>query len=216
MKIKTVILRILLIPLPLILVLTGCKDSKGTVLVGTRDCEPPCWLDIMPGVTKSGDMIEILKKKEQAKEGFLTLLDGGIIRWQSLDGYNSYVYASENEVVTRIEVDLRSNSIKLDDLITIFGEPLILDIGKVEDGYFRSTVFYPNKGLAFVISGDEIDITTSDLKFLFNPDMAVLKGIFFSPMEDIFAMINLLYSSNAKPSVLLNIQNWTGYGIYYK
>lgn len=60
MKIKTIILRILLIPLPLILVLTGCKDSKGTVLVGTRDCEPPCWLDIMPGVTKSGDMIEIL------------------------------------------------------------------------------------------------------------------------------------------------------------
>ena len=196
--------------------IVGCINSKGNILVGTNNCMPPCWLDIQPGVTKREDVIKILRKREQSKEGYLTLLEDGIIRWQSLDGYNSYFYAAQNEFVTKTEVDLRSSSLRLDDLILTFGEPQKLDINNVEGGYFLATMFYPKKGLSFVVSGDKFDISTPNLKFYFNPDLVVLKGIFFNPMDDISAMINLLYASNTAPSALTNIQNWIGYGVYYK
>lgn len=196
------------------IILISCSHSnKADILVGTEKCKPPCWIDINPGVTKREEMISILTEREQKGGGSFTLLDSGIARWQSTDGYNSYIYVFDNGLISNTEVDLRSTSINLDDVITIFGEPSKLDIGKISGGYFFATIFYPERGLAFVLGGNKFEISAGTKNFPIDSGMVVVKGVFFQPL-DIESMVNLLYGAEVIPQALSDIQDWNGYGTY--
>ena len=198
----------------LVILFGSCTSMPNAdILSGSDTCKPPCWMDIQPGTTKTDDVIEILREHEINGEGKLTLLNSGIVRWQTTDGYNSYIYAVDNELVTKTEIDLRSTSIHLDDVIAIFGTPSKLDIGKISDGYFFATIFYPEKGLAFVVGGNKFDLGSTTLSFTIQSDMVAVKGLFFQPL-DIPAIVNLLYGTNAVSEALSDIQDWTGYGVY--
>lgn len=208
--------RYILLVLVVITLPAGCAPPDDiSILKGTEICKPPCWMDIQPGNTNGEQAISLLSEKEHRGSGRLTLLESGIIRWQSTGDYNSYIYASESGLVEKIEIDLRSDSIHLDDVITIFGEPSKLDIGKISDGYFFATIFYPERGLAFVVGGNKFDLNSSTLSFALQSDIQTVKGLFFQPL-DIPAMVNLLYGTNSVPEALSDIQDWNGYGVYYE
>lgn len=213
MKFKIDLFRILLL-LVITALPVGCaSSSKSNILIGADDCKPPCWIKIHPGITKKEDMIARLTELEERKDGKLTLLENGIAWWQSANGNNSYFYSPDGDLVTKIEVDLRSTSIYLDDVTVIFGAPSKLDIGKISDGYFFATIFYPERGLAFVVGGNKFDGSSATKNFPIDPDMVVVKGVFFQPL-DVESMVNLLYGVDAIPQALSDIQDWTGYGVY--
>lgn len=197
----------------LLLLLVSCAPvTDMDILSGTENCRPPCWMNIQPGITKVDDAIRILLEDEKRGEGDLTLLDSGIARWRS-DNHNIYIYKSDNGLVSKIELDLRPSQIHLDDIITLFGEPSNVDVGKIRDGFFFATIAYPEKGLAFVGSGDDFAINGAEIDFFIQPEMLVVRSVLFQP-SDIATMVNLLYGINTNSEVLLNIQDWSGYGKY--
>jgi hypothetical protein len=170
-------------------------------------------MDIQPGLTKTDNAIALLKEHENRSEGTLTILDSGIIRWQSADDYNSYIYESSSNIVSKIELDVRPRSIRLDDVIATFGDPSSLDIGKVRDGFFGVTTFYPEKGLAFVATGDEFDGNQPNMGFVIQPNMNIAICIFFQAGE-ISSIVPLFYGKDAISEALSDIQDWMGYGVY--
>ena len=198
------------------ILLVGCASvTNADMLAGSETCNAPCWMDIQPGLTKTDDAIEILKEHENKGEGDLAVLDSGIVRWQSADDYNLYIYETSNGIVSKMELDVRPRSIHLEEVIALFGAPLNLDIGKVRDGFFWITIFYPEKGLAFVVGGNKFDVTQKNIGFVIQPDMTVAKCVFFQP-TDISSMVHLLYGANAVPEALSDIQDWIGYGVYHE
>ena len=202
-----------MIALVTVLLVSCSSETDAEILMGTETCKAPCWMDIQPGVTESADAVQILEEHKIDGEGQLTLLESGIARWQSASGKNVYVYMDSNELVSKIELDLRPSSIHLDGIIALFGEPTNLDIGKIRDGYFFVTIAYPEAGLAFVGSGNEIDVSNTKMGFVIKPDMIVVNAVFFPP-SDIAKMVNLLYGEEAVSEALSDIQVWKGYDVY--
>jgi hypothetical protein len=214
MNIKLIFYRIILLHVSMIL--ASCASlAEPNILIGSKTCSPPCWMGIQPGLTKIDHAIEILNGYEKEGKGELIILDSGILNWRSTKDDNLYIYKTDVGLVSKMELDLRSNSVYIEDLIVLFGEPSNLDIGKGRDGYFFVTIFYPEKGLAFVISGDEFDVNKTNIGFVVQPKMIVIKGVFFQP-SDVTPMVHLLYGVNAVPEALSNIQEWKGYGVYNK
>jgi hypothetical protein len=195
-------------------VLAGCTPTADLDnLVGSETCRPPCWVEIDPEKTTVDGAINLLEERERRGEGELSLLESGIVRWRSTSERNVYLYSNKDGLISRIELDLRSGSIRLDDIVTLFGEPSNLDIGKIRDGYFVATLFYPKKGLAFVGSGNKFDVSDANTGFVIRADMVIVKGVYFRP-SGIVEMVHLLYGEEAVSDALSDIQDWTGYGIY--
>jgi hypothetical protein len=190
----------------LLLSLSGCIDMADKYLMGTDTCSPPCWMEIQPGEATDTDAIRILDTLESEGKGLLFVLTSGIINWRA-DSVNYYLYLS-NGIVNKIEVDLRPRSdtpqsTTLQKIIDLFGEPTNLDLGKIRDGYFFITIFYPAKGLAFVASGDGPGLTLE-------PKMPILKACFLAP-SDLNTMVESLYGINAIADAISTIQVWPGY-----
>jgi hypothetical protein len=203
-----------LLVLAMLVLLESCAFSGGnSILLGTNNCKLPCWVDIQPGITTKEDMINTLTAREQSDDGKFTQLESGIAWWQSNDGNNSYFYSQDGNLVSKIEIDFRSTSISLEDVITTFGTPSKLDIGKISDGYFFATIFYPKKGLAFVTGGNKYTVDQGIGKFPIDRNMVVVKGLFLQP-QAFSSMLNLLYEVNAVPQVLSEVQDWNGYRVY--
>src|SRR6266498_757132 len=210
MQTKPSMYRNMFLMISMILLVSCTSVTTADILAGSETCSPPCWMDIQPGLTKTDDMVEILKEHENKGEGNLALLDSGIVRWQSADDYNLYIYESSDGIVSKMELGQRQRSIHLEDVIALFGAPSNLDIGKIRDGFFWATIFYPEEGLAFIAGGDKFDVHQANIGFVIQPNMNVAKSIFFQPTE-ISSIVPLLYGDNAVPAALSDIQDWNGY-----
>lgn len=195
--------------------LISCSTSNElNDFVGTTTCKPPCWLGIQPGVTKSYEMVELLIDYEEREDGSFTLLDSGIYRWQSNKGNDAYIYADNNNIISKILLDFRPSSIKINEIINLLGEPSFLKIGKIRDGYFFYSIYYPKQGLAFVIAGGKkYNYNQGVLNFIVESKQMVLQSTFFQS-SDVASMVNLLFGEDIVDEALQDIQDWKGYGSY--
>jgi hypothetical protein len=184
--------------------LSSCTKKPNADLIGNGTCSPPCWMNIRPGATKVNDAIEILKNLEKEGQGHFTLLDSGIIEWRSTIGKNTSIY-SDGSIVTKIELDLRTSSTDIKDIISIFGSPYYFQFEhRRAGGYYYVDLFYPNKGLVFLSGGN-----TSD--FVIEPNMVIIFANYLEP-SDITTMVKVYYPKNTIPDILKTIQKWKGYG----
>ena len=189
-----------IITLVFTLFLFGCSHKVDERLIGSEECNPPCVLGIQPGVTETTKTVQLLEDLETNSVGKLTILDSGIIRWRA-SNTNYYFYPDGNLIK---EISLSPEATTLQDIITLFGEPAYLHLGKIRDGGFFVSVFYPEKGLCFVVGGDKAG-------FLIEPDMPVVKADFIEP-TNIATMVKSLYGKEAVEDALAEIQSWHGYG----
>lgn len=183
----------------LLLVFSNKVDQS---LVGNDICSPPCVAGIRPGTTSTADALQILKNLETNNEGNPTILESGIIRSKVEDTY--YYFYSKDSLITQIDTTPKSTNLR--EVINLFGQPSYLDKGKIRDGGYFVSLFFPEKGLVFVIGGNK-ELYTID------SDMSVAKAIFLEP-SDITTMINSLYGKEIIEETLANIQVWKGYGSY--
>ena len=198
-KIVSSLIVIAILSTILFLVLSNKIDQS---LVGNDICSPPCVAGIQPGLTSTTDALQILKNLKTSDESNPTVLESGIIR-SKVEGTYYYFY-SKDSLITQI--DTRPKSTNLKEVINLFGEPSYLNKGKIRDGYYFVSLFYPEKGLVFVIGGNK-ELYTIE------PNMSVAKAIFLEP-SDITTIINSLYGKEIIEETLANIQEWKGYGNY--
>jgi hypothetical protein len=187
-----------------LLFISGCSKTDSA-LVGNEKCSPPCWIGIQPGKTTKVDAVKLLKGIEANGGGRLTILDTGIIKWLDNSKKNYYLY-TDGDLIVKVEIDFRSDSMDLDEVISLFGEPASLHLGKLRDGGYFVSVFYPEKGLVFVAGGD---------KSLYEiyPSMPIALVYFLQP-SDISTIVPSLFGKDIVSETLANIQEWNGYGTY--
>jgi hypothetical protein len=173
-------------------------------------------MDIHPGVTKSNEMINSLRDHEEKGEGDLTIIDSGVTVWRTASGRNFVIYKDNNDIVSRVSVDLRPISIHLVDITKLFGEPSNLKIDLIDNGYFLAALFYPEEGLVVKGMGKAMDVTSANnIGYDIQPNIGIV-GIEFIQISDLTNMVNLLYGGEAIPEALSDIQDWKGYGVYHE
>ena len=134
---------------------------------------------------------------------------------QSKEEKNFYFRTNGDEIVSLIDLDFRLSSISLQEIIEKFGEPSNIRIEKIRDGFFIISIYYPKSGLLFVGSGDDMEITEDKLGLVLEPNIIIIKGIFYPP-SNLEEMINYIYGQDNYSKVFPEIQEWKGYGIYQK
>jgi hypothetical protein len=184
------------------LFMTGCEKKVEADLLGDEACRPPCWMNIIPGATKRREAIEILTSLESGNKGQLTILDSGIISWHSQGKKNYFLYSTDN-TITMIKLDLRPSSTNLSDIQLIFGTPTNIRLEHVGGGYFSVSIFYPDKGLDFILTGN-------DRKYTLEPNMKIIFAYFLGT-TDLRSMLGTLYGAERLTEVLNTIQEWKGY-----
>ncbi len=185
--------------------ISGCMDKIDTDLVGSSSCSPPCWMGIQPGMTNRTDALHLLEQMEIEKKGSLIILDTGTIKWLNDTPKRYYLY-SENDTINKIKIDFRPVSTNLEVVISHFGDPNNLKLGKISgDGYFVS-IYYPNKGLVIVVGGN---------KSLYEvyPKMKVVFIYYLQP-GNVSKLEESLNGEDAAIENVLNLKIWEGYGVY--
>lgn len=201
----------------LLLLIVACKPkTTDEILSGTDSCKPPCWLSIQPGKTELSEVTRILLAFEKSGEGTYTLLNTGTIRWRSSNEINVYFKNNGDDFVSVIDLDFRPSSIKLDDVINIFGEPTFVSLGNLIDGYYTISIYYPDKGLAFGGADSDVDTSKDKIGYIIQPETIIMNANFFQPTDN-ENMVNVIYGPDIKdPAIDIQIQPWIGYGIYQK
>ena len=198
-KIASLLIVIAIFSATLFLVLSNKVDQS---LIGTDICSPPCVAGIRPGITSTTDTLQILKNLKTSDESNPTVLESGVIRSKVGNAY--YYFKSKDGLI--VQIDTRPKSTNLKEVINLYGQPSYLRKGKIRDGFYFVSVYYPSKGLVFVI-GSNKELYTVE------PNMSVEKAIFLEP-SDITTMTMFLYGEKFTEEVLANIQTWNGYGNY--
>jgi hypothetical protein len=202
MKVTSAHLWIAILVLSVVL-LPGRSRKVDKSLMVSENCSPPCVWNILPGVTETTKAIQLLESLEANNVGELTILDSGIIRWRASEA--NYYFYPDGDLINLISLSLESTT--LEDIVGLFGEPASLDLGKIRDGYFFVALFYPERGLCFVVSGKHTDIDG----FMIESSMPVVKADFLVP-SDITTMVKSLYGKEIVEETLIEIQAWSGYG----
>jgi hypothetical protein len=111
--------------------------------------------------------------------------------------------------IERIVLDLRPRSLavrttSLRKVIALFGEPAYWSSSSSEDSNIVITVYYPEKGLAFIVNGGGQGSSIE-------PGARVALAIFLPP-SDAALMAASFFSGDAGGSALSNFRIWRGYG----
>jgi hypothetical protein len=187
--------------------LSSCADMADSYLVGTEACAPPCYLGIEPGETSADEAVRILDALAADGKGRLSVFESGVIEWQ-VDAANYFLFPDEGRI-ERIVLDLRPRSLavrttSLRKVIALFGEPAYWSSSSSEDSNIVITVYYPEKGLAFIVNGDGQGSSIE-------PGARVALAIFLPP-SDAASMAASFFSGDAGGSALSNFRIWRGYG----
>lgn len=200
----------------LLLVLSACEKKIGVeVFSGTNECQPPCWMEIRPGETSITEAKTWLDGFTRNGKATLTPLEDGNYWFRTISNEGITIHSDSTGLITVLEFDYRPSSIKLEDVIQIFGNPQYIDIGKVRDSYFDVLFYFPEKGLTFVAGGIRNTVLQDDGGFNISPKMIVFKGVYYRP-TNFDGMMVLMYGATATPIGKQEIQNWKGYGKYFE
>ena len=158
----------LLFLITLTLIACSPKEINPTDLIGTENCRPPCWNNIVPGETTETDALSILVEFEAQGPGEVEILPNDI-RWRDLDNRNYYLNIQDGMVMT---VNFRVFSLTVEDVIGIFGEPSGLSIYDIEREGYGILLYYPDIGILIGI-GTRYSLSSSRSHYYIKPEMEI-------------------------------------------
>ena len=210
--------------------LTACQtqESDRSFLVD-RSCSPPCWQNIIPGVTSQEESVGILSNSPLIQHDTLSCYTS-----QSKEGYEwcSFRRTSEegsaigfqNRTVNGFQ--LQSRNLTLDEVVSALGEPEYITnlhgSQTVEEGKCYRFDAYYLRGISLLVSNCEpIDssiTTVSGNSLVVFPSMTVLQLVFIQPADDLQVLMEHKYNveelSDYYMVDLNSAHKWSGYGLY--
>jgi hypothetical protein len=162
--------------------LDGQIDSY---LEGSENCQPPCWLGIIPGITKLEEVIEILQRVENS---VVDEVEPNKTITFFLPERESYVYIEFNELLVS-NINFRVKETCLQEILTKFGNPDFFYFGYGEEGGWGMYIFYPNQGLVFNLLGR--DIVTNRYLNNISPELIVWSSYYFPKNSEISTMVKI-------------------------
>lgn len=211
LPIKPLLLSLILVFL--CLGISGCKSQGVYSSIVENPCSPPCWQEIIPGVTTSGEAIAIINS--------IPLVDSGTIETQKANQYHfenqifwefldrSYGGASlTNDIV--VEIRFEELSIPLEKLITVFGDPhQIVFYPRWGDDWYINLI-YPEQGVWFWYYKHQ----TLPRKIEIRPQDLVKRVMFVDPqiLMELLAKDGQLYLEAKSLTVGDLLVPWEDYG----
>jgi hypothetical protein len=219
-----VIIFIIFIPLlllPACIIINSVQEEKESSIILDTSCEPPCWQNIVPGITTSTEVYEVLHEITWINEDSIqNTSDGTIfncIKWLASNeagDYSGRIYLNDN-LVTLIKIGPKEGVIEFSDLINKLGEPesILAYYSKREITTISVFVLYPSEGYGF-------------LNYYDSPNLYPGNSILISPQDQVklvwygepkFYYDYLTIGPIGKYSLEFieqTIQPWNGYGEY--
>ncbi len=201
---------------------SGCEQQPelDISLLTRSPCAPPCWHNIVPGVSNEEDVRGQLENSLYVKDGSLhysTLEEGGVplvvFSWQDREGRPNQIYLRENRVL-RIEIGL-DYDLALGEIVERYGPPegVHASVG-VADFYWCDVDFdYPSLGLTLESFSliDPEDIVEGTISV--TDETEITSVVYYTPtsmrgmLREVF-----LFSSDQAEDFLAHIQEWDGFG----
>lgn len=188
------------------------------------NCQPPCWLEIVPGSSSEAVMLSIITDPNLIDQESLQYLDiqspivARIYNFTLQNRDLGTIWIIDN-IVTRI--DWYPNNVELSTIIQRLGEPNVLFTELVDQGWYRITIFWENNGMRVQCSA-----SVEDDEFIFGPSgakpyasMTVDSLTFYDPnnyrdIQDVLK--NVFHYENESVNEFLNyIRDWEGYDVFY-
>ncbi|MBL8097907.1 MAG: hypothetical protein JNK81_01935 [Anaerolineales bacterium] len=160
----------------LFLILVGCSRSlKPTELdvLGTEDCKPPCWRGITPGKITVDETITIFQNWQVENKGMWkrntgtnNVISWDYVCWRDRVGPQICLEVGDNNLISKVDLRFYSSSLKLEDIIEIYGQPDGYKIDLCPDcsGYGIS-IYYIENGLIFSFGASGKLQITPKMKF---------------------------------------------------
>ena len=198
---KTPINTLLIVLCCVVAILTGCKiDSVDTNLIGNKNCSPPCWNNITPGQTSKDNAILAMHQLNREKGGELSINDYGI-SWREKILKGVYTIELQDNFVKLIRFP--TNGTSLEKVINLFGEPNYYAAGFGREGEHFILIYYPNKGLAFIVDLEDEKVITKDASVTYS---------YFLPSTDIRNEIGIIHGEKWIDKFMTELHEWKGYG----
>lgn len=150
LPIKTFLLGLILVFLGL--GISGCKSQGVYSSIVENPCSPPCWHEILPGVTTSREAIAIISNNPLVNPGTIEMQKANQyhfedqIFWEFQD--RSYGGASLNNDIV-MDIRFEELSMPLEKLITVLGDPQqIVFFPRWGDDWYIN-IIYPEQGVWF-------------------------------------------------------------------
>lgn len=211
-----------LMALCLITLLTGCQPVDRSLLTGDP-CEPPCWQNIIPGVSSEEDVRDLLRKNPfvalwtlecgEYKESDIPVTICGWFPKRRYINDRNRIYLRDGKVL-RIEIH-HLNYLTLGEIVDKYGPPQCIHAysGAAEFFYYGVILDYPSRGLSVksfsLVNPQDIADGTAPL----TRDQKVTTAVYYAPapIEDVLREAFLL-PQEVVQSYLANCQEWEGFG----
>jgi hypothetical protein len=199
------------------LVLTCCQRRVSTVL-DDPDCSPPCWNEIVPGVTSPEEALSYLSSSPEIDQGNKEFeISRGYWSWLFTPGYSESsgrIYFNELNVY---EIALGfDRPVPINKIIEIYGDPQFVSFisGWADTKWMLFVFLYPDRGIAL-----------KSFDFWFWPDRDDVRIGQATKIEEIyFFEPGMLWDENTLSRIFLldadestvqeSLQDWHGYGRY--
>lgn len=181
--------KIILILTLLALLLTGCEERTGleTILTAS-DCEPPCWMGIVPGETTQDEAQEQLRHLPELvdPESIFTAsqVSGEYVGWTFVNSEQEGYIPLQSDTVFFISISDRipyrdRYGIRLDRVIELYGTPT--DIYYTQGGgdlvVLDVLVVNRETGIGYFYTQSTMD------KLIVSPEQMVRLVLFFDPAD---------------------------------
>lgn len=189
----------------------------GEDVFGNASCSLPCWKGLIPGQSTIDNVYEALNKLSRIGRFDISTRSGRTgYKWIRMSDNNQFVdLHMENNRLIFIELLPFDSSLK--QIVDRFGPPEYFEaltaIGP-DGSHYVIEVYYPKRGIAFVVAPDEKD------NGFIKPDMRIVVIHCFSP-GDLTSYFVSRFSwdvgrdgalAYAKTQITKFIQPWTGFG----
>lgn len=199
---------------------SGSETELDSGLFSQASCKPPCWQDLMPGMSSSNDVkrfVDSLSLDDWPTKRYHTY-DYGCLWIRTSDKENHYLadfYLEEEKLAFLIWV--MPARITLQQIVDYYGEPqyfwATISSGDAGDIYLVR-IYYPSLGIAFEVLAQPKDVNS------ILPSMKVMAVHYFvkGDINSYFvARYSCIYGSETATTIAQNhisiyIQPWSGFG----
>lgn len=178
-------------------------------------CSPPCWSNIIPGITTFDEANKILRSNPEITVTYTSVKgvfgNDKEIQWEfvgtSDDG--SIVTDEEGNIITRIALNFAS-SIELQEMLSKFGEPSHVDVfdcrSEVQQSLCSANIIYPDHGMAIEIYNRQDH--KDEWKINITPELKISRVWFFpAGLEGYKYIFN-------NTDYINRLSSWSGYKVY--
>lgn len=205
---------------------SGCssKVELDTSLMTGEPCAPPCWHNIVPGVSTQSDVRAQLENSPLVKAESLSyhLSEYGGIQlfeytWQARSKVANRIFFKGDRVL-RINIRM-DDDVTLGDVVDKYGPPetIYVDRGPEDISRYYITCDYPSMGLRIKgytrIKSRELDELVVDDTVWLSEDAKITEAIYHAPMPLPDALSQAFLLSPEEVEYLMGLrQPWQGFG----